>query len=306
MMTPLRNIQSPLTKQDIEYLAESMKCCDVEIEKDEKNPNIKHKTVNINFVPFLRALLRSAPEIEEAFYERNRFLEEEKNKYNFGDDVSNVSSEIDPEEEARKAAEAEAERQRLITIKCDHFDEIETDSFGQVEGGYDEVTVIEEEPSEDPNAHELTEEEQAERDIVGQELTTEPGWNEGEIEVNVNRCFGCKTHYEYSRHSEDQYVDAFNDVGTNIQAVFPNAKIIGNYEKPRVLGELEIYLRGAGWKRIRDKDPADRFFIYRKSQAQKGKEVFPEAEEYMDQIISIALLYGDTYRMAADQRKMRE
>jgi len=109
-MTPLRHVQSPLTQEDIEYLAENMKAADVEIKKDEKNPNVKHKTVNINFAPFMRTLLRSAPEIEEAFRQRNEFLAEERNKYNFGDDISNVSSEIDPEEEARKAREAEEER----------------------------------------------------------------------------------------------------------------------------------------------------------------------------------------------------
>jgi hypothetical protein len=179
----------------VEYLAESMKVAEVEIKKDEKNPNIKHKTVNINFAPFMRTLLRSTPEIEEAFQERNKFLAEERNKYNFGDDISNVSSEIDPEEEARKAKEAEEERQRLIFIKFDHFDPLETDSFGCVEGGYEEVTVIESEPSEDPNAGVLTEEEQAERDIVGQEIILPERWNEGEIEVNVNRCLECRHHY---------------------------------------------------------------------------------------------------------------
>lgn len=112
--------------------------------------------------------------------------------------------------------------------------------------------MIESEPSEDPNAGVLTEEEQAERDIVGQEIKLPERWNEGEIEVNINRCVECRHHYEYSRHSEDQYVDAFNDVGNAIVALFPNAKIIGNYEKPKVLAELEVYLRGAGWKQVRD------------------------------------------------------
>jgi len=109
-MTPLRHIESPLTKADVEYLAENLNLAEVEFKKDERNPNIKRKLVNIHFVPFWRTLLRSAPEIEKAFRQRNEFLAEERNKYNFGDDVSNVSSEIDPDEEARKEREAEAER----------------------------------------------------------------------------------------------------------------------------------------------------------------------------------------------------
>jgi nitrate reductase cytochrome c-type subunit len=105
-----------------------------------------------------------------------------------------------------------------VYLKCDHFDAFETDSFCNVEDGYEEVTVIEDEPSEDPNANkELTEDEQAERDIIGKEISVEEQWNEGEIEVNINRCLNCHTHYEYSRHSEDAFVDAFNDAGNAIQ-----------------------------------------------------------------------------------------
>ena len=43
-----------------------------------------------------------------------------------------------------------------------------------------------------------------------------------------------------------------------------------------------------------------------KKLTQTPKYVFPEADEYMDAIICIALLYGDTFRMAADQRRMQE
>lgn len=63
-MTPLKQIKSPLTKEDVEYLAENLKLADVEIEKNEKNPHIKHKTVDIYFAPFMRTLLRGAPETE--------------------------------------------------------------------------------------------------------------------------------------------------------------------------------------------------------------------------------------------------
>jgi len=87
-------------------------------------------------------------------------------------------------------------------------------------------------------------------------------------------------------------------------AIFPNAKIIGNYEKPKFMGELEVYLRGAGWKKERDQDKSDRYFVYKKSQT--GKDKFPESEAYMDSIICIALLYGDTFRMAGDQKITRE
>lgn len=40
----------------------------------------------------------------------------------------------------------------------------------------------------------------------------------------------------------------FNDIGDNIQSMFPNANIIGNYERPTLLGDFEVYIRGVGFK----------------------------------------------------------
>lgn len=57
-------------------------------------------------------------------------------------------------------------------------------------------------------------------------------------------------------------------------------------------------MRGAGKKKVRDRDRGNRYFIYKMSK--KGKQEFPQSEEYMDKLISVALLYGDTFRMAAD------
>ncbi len=62
---------------------------------------------------------------------------------NYEDEPSDIPSEIDPEEVKRMEDEAEAERIHEIKVKCSAFDEIETNSFDGLEGGYDEVTVIE-------------------------------------------------------------------------------------------------------------------------------------------------------------------
>lgn len=45
--------------------------------------------------------------------------------------------------------------------------------------------------------------------------------------------------------------------------MFPHASIIGNYEKPSMLGEFEVYVRGLGFKSMRDN--LDRYFIFKKS-----------------------------------------
>lgn len=64
------------------------------------------------------------------------------------------------------------------------------------------------------------------------QLTLPDRWNEGKIEVNINRCCDCYYHFNYSRHSEDEYISMFNDIGDAVLTLFPNANIIGNYEKP--------------------------------------------------------------------------
>lgn len=101
LMIPFKHVHSPLTKQEIEYIAETLKMAESETEEDPRNPNIKIKKTSVTWAPLMRTLLRSCPEIAEAYDNVNQFSGKEKNKYDFGDDVSNVSSEIDLEEVAR-------------------------------------------------------------------------------------------------------------------------------------------------------------------------------------------------------------
>jgi len=60
-------------------------------------------------------------------------------------------------------------------------------------------------------------------------------------------------------------------LGDAIIAMFPNAQIVGNYEKVSMIDEFEVYLRGIGFKSQRDNK--ERFFLFRKSA--KGR--FPDS-----------------------------
>jgi len=60
-------------------------------------------------------------------------------------------------------------------------------------------------------------------------------WNSGAFEVNIIRCSGCFNHFDYCRHSEDEYINAFNDIGNDILEKFSGAVVIGNYERPTYL-----------------------------------------------------------------------
>ena len=73
-----------------------------------------------------------------------------------------------------------------------------------------------------------------------------PEWNSGRFKINITRCNQCHLHYNYSRHSEDEYVYAFNDMGNAILSIFPNVEIVGNQDKPSYNGCFDIYLSGLG------------------------------------------------------------
>lgn len=94
-------------------------------------------------------------------------------------------------------------------MRCTQFDEIETNSFDGVEGGYDAPTVVGEDLANDQaevDENDLgNENEEEERDVVGEIAVTDE-WNAGEFEVNINRCSECAHHFQYSRHSEDEYI----------------------------------------------------------------------------------------------------
>jgi hypothetical protein len=70
----------------------------------------------------------------------------------------------------------------------------------------------------------------------------------GDFELNINRCFNCVAHFDYCWHSEDQYIDEFNSLGDGILAIFPKVQIVGNYDKPSMLGDFEVYVRSLGFK----------------------------------------------------------
>ena len=63
-----------------------------------------------------------------------------------------------------------------------------------------------------------------------------------------------------------------------------------------MISEFEVYLRGIGFKSLRDEK--ERFFLFRKSQ----KNRFPKKDEIVDQLICLSLIYGDSHKMGVDQQ----
>ena len=127
----------------------------------------------------------------------------------------------------------------------------------------------------------------------------EEGWNLGPFEVNIIRWWNWFHHFEFSRHSEDQYINEFNSIGNEITERFPEAVVIGNYERPSKLEWFDIYLRGVGptYKR----DGQGRLFIFRKSVSGR----FPNAREINDYLIILSMLYGSSEKLGKAQTEFK-
>lgn len=125
-------------------------------------------------------------------------------------------------------------------------------------------------------------------------------WNTGHFVVNIIRCSGCHNHFDYCRHSEDEYINAFNDMGNDIIEKFPEAEIIGNHERASYLGCFDIYLRGVGPMNKRDEQ--GRYFLFRKKLAGR----MPKAKEITDILTILSLLYGNSEKLGKAQQDFRK
>ena len=184
-------------------------------------------------------------------------------------------------------------------MKCSEFEEIETNSFDGVENGYDDPTVAVTDLLENHNQAEVdekpNEDDEEELHVLG-EISIPDEWNNGGFELNINRCFNCSAHTQYCRHFEETFVELFNFLGEIIATIFPKVSIKGNYDKPRLVGEFEVYVRCLGFKSMRDE--YDRYFLFKRSQ--KGR--FPEKNDVIDHLVCLSIIYGDSKNMGIDQQ----
>ena len=88
----------------------------------------------------------------------------------------------------------------------------------------------------------------------------------------------------------------FNDWGNRIKDYFPNADIIGNYDKPKVFGIFEIYVRGVGPQSERDGE--GRIFLHQNYTTPEKKTKF---DKVLETLILYAFEYGNSIEMAKIQ-----
>jgi hypothetical protein len=138
-------------------------------------------------------------------------------------------------------------------------------------------------------------------------------WNSGLFQVNIIRCSNCHYHFDYCRHSEDEFIDMFNDVGDDISDKFPEVEIIGNHERPSELGCCDVYVRGIG--PMHERDSQGRYFIYRhkydhkanSAKAKMAKSKMPKStkRDILDTLIILSLLYGNSKKLGEAQKDFK-
>lgn len=127
-------------------------------------------------------------------------------------------------------------------------------------------------------------------------------WNSGAFEVNIIRCSKCHLHFDYCRHSEDHFVNMFNDVGNEISEKFPDVVVIGNHERPSYLGCFDVYVRGVG--PMNKRDSQGRYFLYKQQNNLNVKKV-PNTRDILDTLIILSMLYGTSKKLGDAQKDFK-
>jgi len=176
-------------------------------------------------------------------------------------------------------------------------DQVEVNEEGLIKNEEQDQQLRTPEPESEPEV----EEEEQEILIESSSLPDmDHEWNTGNFDINIIRCSDCHLHYDYCRHSEDEYVNAFNDLGNEISDKFSGVSIIGNHERPGYLGCFDVYVRGVG--PMNKRDGQGRYFLFSKKLAGK----FPKAQEIIDTITILCLLYGNSEKLGQAQKEFKE
>ena len=125
-------------------------------------------------------------------------------------------------------------------------------------------------------------------------------WNQGRFELVINHCEDCLWHYDFCRHTEDEFVNLFNAVGNELRNTFPNCDVFGNYEKVRQMGGFDVYAIGLG--PVDQRDEQGRYWIFSKSESGR----FPTPQEIVDSVLVLSFLYGDSTEMEIAQREFKK
>jgi hypothetical protein len=120
-------------------------------------------------------------------------------------------------------------------------------------------------------------------------------WADGEFELIINHCYKCEDHTTTTRHMEFQFIDKFNEIADGVKFMFPNSKIIGNYDDLEYFGCFDVYIHGIG----PFFDNKGRYFLFKKNA--RGR--FPRITEITDKLVALSMVYGGSINMEKSQKQ---
>ena len=152
---------------------------------------------------------------------------------------------------------------------------------------------------DEPNIQKKDDNENKEEEHNENENGWEPefpeNWADGEFELVINHCYKCEDHTTTTRHMEFQFIDKFNEVSDGIKLMFPNIKIIGNYDDLEYYGCFDVYIHGIG----PFFDNKGRYFLFKK--IAKGR--FPKVTEITDKLVALSMVYGGSINIEKSQNQ---
>ena len=120
-------------------------------------------------------------------------------------------------------------------------------------------------------------------------------WADGEFELIINHCYKCEEHTTTTRHMEFQFIDKFNEIADGVKIMFPNSKVLGNYDDLEYYGCFDVYIHGIG----PFFDNKGRYFLFKK--IARGR--FPKIYEITDKLVALSMVYGGSINMEKSQKQ---
>ena len=120
-------------------------------------------------------------------------------------------------------------------------------------------------------------------------------WADGEFELIINHCYKCEDHTTTTRHMEFQFIDKFNEIADGVKIMFPNSKVLGNYDDLEYYGCFDVYIHGIG----PFFDNKGRYFLFKK--IARGR--FPKIYEITDKLVALSMVYGGSINMEKSQKQ---
>ena len=120
----------------------------------------------------------------------------------------------------------------------------------------------------------------------------------GNFEICIDFCSNCKRHQTSTWHSENEYMEWYNDAFKDINDEFPGIAIFGNKYGPPRIGTFGVYLEYLGSENLLDQ--------FKRLKLYKKKNIKPNNREILDSIYLMAYIFNDTNDVGRRQSEIKK